>query len=148
MLEFELEPLREPLRVGSQQYVICGISTEDANKWRNAQLRATSMSGTPGQADFRITRAEGFADTEAELVSYCVYRPEVNGEVPLDKEGQPDRRHRVSIATVRAWPPHVTKAVFDRCVELNRLNEEMSEEALEKQIQSLQKLLEAKRRGN
>jgi hypothetical protein len=114
----EVCPAEVPVVIGSVRYVLREASEDAACKFRNALLRCTR----PGP-DGRPTTYDGVADTEPLLVSLCLYAADEGGRVRPDRDGRPDPRHLVPLATVRSWPARVVKALAAKAQEISGLGE-------------------------
>lgn len=104
----DVAPLTVPVTIGKDEYVLKEASGDAACRWRNAQLRAARM------VEGKITGVGDIADTEPLLVSLCLFT----------REGKP-----VPLATVRAWPNRVQKALFERAKAISHLNEDQQPQA-------------------
>jgi hypothetical protein len=114
----DVSPAEVPVVIGSARYVLREANEDAACKFRNALLRCTR----PGP-DGRPTTYDGVADTEPLLVSLCLYAADEGGRVRPDRDGRPDHRHLVPLATVRSWPARVVKALAAKVQEMSGLSE-------------------------
>lgn len=101
-----------PVKIAGEDYVLIEANGDVVYKYRNAVLKATRMSSTG-----KLQSVDGLADTEPLLVSLCMFK------VIQGMDGKP-KHHPVSLATVRAWPAHVCKALFDKAKAISRLDED------------------------
>lgn len=95
-----------PVRYQGRDYVLREASEGAAIKWRNAQMKAARFN-QHGQ----ITGAEGLADTEPLLVSYCLFETDTGNPVHFN--------------TICGWPAKMVKKLFQKAVEISDLHEDV-----------------------
>lgn len=140
VLDFDgLEPIEVPFKLFGRDYILREPSEDAAAKFRNANLKGLRMQ------DGKVSGAEGLADSQKLLLSQCLYYADKDGNLPLDKDGDPDPRFLVAVQRVGKWPARVAKPIFERAKELGKLAEDETEESLVKQIAKLQEQLARKR---
>lgn len=124
---------RIPVRVKGTDYILVSADTAAAVKYRDVSIKAMrfDMDGNPTQVD-------GGASADPTLVASCLYH---RGKTDTDLGPS------VSLATVMGFAPKVTEDMAERIKKISPgLETNVTVEALEKQIASLQKKLEAKRK--
>jgi len=117
----DITPIEESVHIGGADYVLCETSGDAAVRYDNARLACYEYQ------DGKLTRVHDLANLEPLLVSLCLFQAGV----------------QVPEATVRAWPSRVQRALYDRAREISGMND--PPQALEKQIETLQKQLEEAR---
>lgn len=131
VMKFDLEPHVEPVTIGGVDYFLKEASGDAACKWKNTIMKSTKIG-----PDGKPVGIDGLADSEPILVSLCL--------VEADKDGSPSKRH-VSVSTIRSWPARIQTALFEKAKEISGLNDEETEEVLEKRLQETEaKLLKLK----
>jgi hypothetical protein len=105
-----------PVTIAGVKYVLLEASEEASCKFRNALLRCTR----PGP-DGKPTSYDGVADTESLLVSLCLYAADDVGNVRTGRDGRPDPRHLVPLATLRSWPARVVRELARKAQEVSGL---------------------------
>jgi hypothetical protein len=138
----DVEPVCVPCRLAGKRFVLREANEDAVCKFRNAQIKCTNVGPDGNATHFK----EGMADTVPLLVSLCLYHADDNGNLRLDRNGNPDPRYLVSLATVRSWKDQVVKGLFKKVAEISDLKgekEETTEESLRKQKQEIDAKLNA-----
>lgn len=140
MVYDDIVPREVKVRIGPARYVLREGGGDVVAKFKNAQMRAARAS-TNG-----VVYMDGMADTESLLVSLCLYRADDEGNLRLNKKGDPDPAFLVSQEAVKKFTNKVISDLYERAKALAGLNEEEeTEEALERRLASLKRKLELKR---
>lgn len=132
-----VEPQQKPVRYQGKKYVLLEASESAHAAYQNV-VTAAARFGEDGQ----IQRAQGLADADPVLLAQCLYAADRDGRLPLDREGNADRRHLVPIHVIKGWPHRVTEPMVDWVCEVSGLRVRPTEQALEKQIAALTRQLE------
>lgn len=98
-----LSPTEIPVKINGVEYLLKEATGDAVCQYRNATIKSMKFSDQ-GKA----TGFDGVADSEPLLVSLCLFNSEGNN---------------VDIATVRKWPAHVMKALFNKAKEISDLAE-------------------------
>ena len=108
----DLEPRTHTFRIRGKEYVVRSAATGAAVKYRNACSRAAKWDGDPDSGKMKVVGFDGLADTEVLLVHLCTFEviKTATGEV---------RHGPVARGWVETLPPQVTKAMFDKIVEIS-----------------------------
>jgi hypothetical protein len=130
-----------PVRVGGKQYVLLEANGDAAFRWRNACAKAAKMSSG------KVVGVGDIADTEALLVSMCLYETDEKGMWRQMPDGSPDPKYQVPVQVIRSWPYRCIKPLFDWVRENSALEEKATREALMEQRDKIDDLLEALRNG-
>jgi hypothetical protein len=136
MVYEDIEPTLIPVRLAGKRFVLREASEDAVCKFRNAQIKCTNVGPDGSATHFK----EGMADTVPLLVSLCLYYADEGGNLRLDRNGNPDPRYLVSLATVRSWKDQVVKGLFKKIAEISDLKgekEEGTEESLRKQREEI-----------
>lgn len=132
-LSFDIDILEIPITLnskkGKKEYVLCEASEPAAARYQNAQMKATKMIESADGS--RIGTIDGISDTEALLVSLCLF--EVTGE---------GGRKTVDLITIKNLPHRVCKQLFQKAEEISGLASEETKEQITSKIKALQKKLE------
>ncbi len=138
----DLERIEVPVKYGGKKYLLRECPEFGAVKMRAAAARSTrtDANGKPVDPD----GGGGFA---ALLVSFCLCETVGEGDQLAVKQGEDGRAVTVPLATIDGWPSHIVATLFDKARVISQLVPD-SEEALLKQIASLQEQLEAVRAKN
>jgi hypothetical protein len=125
-LVFEsLEPIEIPVKIASKDYVLREAGEAFASKYQNALMRSTKVvEGTDGNKSATV---EGISDTEALLVSLCLF-----------EVGQNNSKVSVNVNTIRTWPHRVVKPLFQKAEEISGLGANETEEILRKRLKDTQ----------
>jgi hypothetical protein len=126
-----------PVRVGAKRYVLLEATGDAAFRWRNACAKAAKMSGG------KVTGVGDIADTEALLVSYCLYEVDEQGRWRAMTDGTPDPHYQVNVQVIRAWPYRCIKPLFDWVRQNSALEERETKESLLEKRRELEEQLEA-----
>lgn len=129
---FDLAPVEIPVKIGSQHFVLLEADGDAVNKWRNANAKAAKVSaGADGKV--KILGFENLAESESILIAGCLYYARVPKEdgftVKRDNEGFPDKTQLVPIQRIKGWPARISKALYDRILEISDLRGEVKPEA-------------------
>jgi len=109
-----------PVTIAGKKYVLREADGNAAIAFRNAQLQYMHFS-----EDGKPQSMQGMAATETLLVSLCL----------VDEAGA-----NVPEQVIRKWPNRIQKTLYERAREISELDDD-TEEALEKQMQNLQRRL-------
>lgn len=142
-LDFDSDGLsltKIPVRYQGKDYLLVEALGDAVATWRNAQLRGTTMQQI-GDSDTRTIALGGMADSEPLLVHLCLFTPDKDGNLILDKEGNVVLQRRVSLHIVKNWPNRILSRLFEKAKEISGLDQTETAEALEKQIAALQSRL-------
>ncbi len=126
----DLTPAVVPVRLGGEDYVLREASGAVAVMYRNKQLAATRIK------DGKFDGVGNAADAEPYLVSLCLFKL-VDGV-----------EHAVRESTVRAWRQSVQTVLFERVKRISGMDEEETEESLERQLGEVQRKLDRVRQGD
>lgn len=134
-----------PVQIGDRWWIVHEADPDSADRFRAANLRTASL--TFNEDDTKTMRGlEGLAKSESVLIRANVYEVEgKDGKLRMDGD-DPDKKHLVDDATYKRWPTRLRRWLFDTIKEISDLDENDTEESLERQIARLQKRL-AKLRG-
>lgn len=123
-----LVPVELPVKYDGKTLTLKEASGDASIKYRNAMMKATKI-GDNG----KVSGMEALADTEALLVSLCLF----DGTKP------------VSLAFVRAMPTRVMKALYEKVKKISAISEsdDESEGALLTLLAKTQKKLDTLRKG-
>lgn len=138
----DIAPVEIPVRVGNARLILREASGDAAARYRNAVLKATRLN-----ADGKPSFVDGLADTEALLISRCLYYADDNGNLRLTPAGTPDPRYLVALETIRNWPYRVQEALFDKAREISGLDRRESADDIAKRMERDQQRLDALRNG-
>lgn len=132
-----LEPKEEKVRHRGIIYILREASEKAAVEWKNSHLRSARV------VDGKISSFGNMADGEPLLVSLCLYKADKNGQLPLDRNNNPDNASRVSVQTLLEWPSKVVARLFKRAKEMSDLEEQETQQVLEQRYQDTCKKLAA-----
>ena len=136
----DLEPARVPVRYKGRQLVMVEATADAAAKYRNAQMKATKLQ------DGKPVGIDGFADADPILLSACLF--EVKAGDPLSPTAE---LGPVGTGFVRGMPHRIAKPLLMKLKHISGLNDDESEESLERQRKDVEgrlaKLREAKAAG-
>ena len=138
----DITPTEIPVTVGKKHYILLEAMGDVSCKWENAKARCAKVS-----QDGKTVAIDGLADTTPYLLSLCLYLANPQGKIDLLADGTPDPKTLVPLKTIRSWPFKITKALYNKLVEISELNEKETVEALETRITDTQKRLESLRSG-
>lgn len=134
-----LEPIEVPVKMpikdvktgvtNVRDYVLREASKGNADRYRNAMARAMKVVGG------MLASVEGMPDTEALLISYCLF------EVAYDKEGRRTKLLPVPIETIKSWKNSVGTTLFKIAQKISGLGPKNSEADIVKAIEDLQEQL-------
>ena len=110
-MQFSLDVIEIPIKVGDKDYVLREASGDAAAKWRNAMFAGAKL-GANGKPE----SVHNMADTEPLLVSLCLFDAENNKPV--------------SLQTVRSWPSRIITPLFNKAVEISDLGEDDESEVV------------------
>lgn len=107
--------------IGGNDYVLVEASGAAAKAYKDACTSAARM------VDGKVVGVKGLGLAEPTLVSQCLY--EVRG----------DKRYKVTIETVLAWPSRIQERLFDDAQRISKLNKKKTKEQIDEAIADLQK---------
>src|SRR5262249_48389219 len=133
-MEFDsVIPVEVPVRIGDERFVLREASEDAAVRWRNACARCARM------VDGKVVAVGDIADTEPQLLSWCLYEGET---IRLLPDGSPDPKHLVSAQRIRRWPARVVKALYDEARRISGLDERDTRKTLLDRIAKLKEQLD------
>jgi len=117
-----------PVRFQGKRYVLREASEEATIKYRATQFRDAKL--VDGKVSANMERMQELGSL---LVSMCLF----------DEADKP-----VSLQTIRGWPRRVVEPLHQRALQISKLDDNATAEALEKQLASTQERLDALRNIN
>lgn len=134
-----LEPIEVPVKIpmrnkatGSMElrdHVLREASKGNADLYRNAMARAMKVVGG------MLASVEGMPDTEALLISFCLF------EVVYDKEGRRTKLLPVDIKVIKGWKNSIGTKLFKVAQKISGLGPKNSEADIVQAIADLQEQL-------
>lgn len=137
-----LELIQKKLTLAGQAHVMVEASEAVAVRFNSARGKATRM--VKGE----VVGVEGAGELQPLLVSLCLYRATKEGELPRNKDGEPDPRFLVPERTVRGLPSRIVKKMFKWIRETSDLDEVENKEVLEQRLKETQEKLAAFSNGH
>lgn len=120
-----LEPISFPVKIAGIDYILNEASESAACRYRDAQLKGVNV--TESLDGNKKAAVDKMADTEALLVSLCLFQVTENGgtkSVPLE--------------TIRSWPHRIVHPIFLKAEEISNLKKVQTKDEIKKQIKELQ----------
>jgi len=96
-----------PVKIAGKEYVLKEASGDVAVTYRDALLACTTLGD-----NFKPSKIEGMASTEALLVSLCLFQVGVEG-----------KQTPVSETVIRSWPNKIIKPLYNKAKEISELDE-------------------------
>jgi len=123
VISFDLTPIEIPYKIGDKEYVLQEAMSDAAVKWRNASIACTKYGADGNPQGF-----SKLGDLEPLLVSLCLFEVEDGSGI----------RKPMQESQVRKWPHRIITSLFDKAKKISKLDADVSEEDIEKQIAELQ----------
>lgn len=120
----DIAPVEIPVKLKGKDYVLREASESGAAKYKNAQLKAMKQSESADGN--KTTNIDGMAETEALLVSICLFEKTDTGEKNVD------------IAFIRTLVHRVVEPIFNKAEEISGLKKKKTKEELIKTIKESQ----------
>lgn len=138
----DLEPVSRSVKYKEKQYVLREASADAAAKYRNQGLRGARFS------EGKMVGMGDVADLQPYLVSLCLWElvgaaKEDSAEtVSAAREKNGTVEKPVDLKVIRTWPERMVKEMFNWVKDVSMLDEEETEEVLNKRLQDTQKKLD------
>jgi hypothetical protein len=128
------------------RYVLREASGSAAIKWRSCQMKGLTLDKATNQMTFGQS---GIAESEAVLLSECLYHADKQGKVKTLNNGDYDPRQLVSQKLIQSWPNRIMKRMYDELMRISPSLKEAEETvgSLDKQIAELHAKREALMNG-
>ncbi len=137
-LDFDaLTPTVVQVKYGGKIYILREADGDAEMAWRDAGMSAAKL-GPEGHPE----RLTGLAQTDVTLLQKCLYHANAAGEMPTDKDGKPDKTKLVAPQTIRGFQHRVMQDLYDKLIEISRMQKKETVEELEKQKAKLQKKID------
>lgn len=120
----DIAPIEVSVTIKGKSYILREASEAASSRYKNAQFKAMKLAeGIDGS---KTSSIDGMAETEALLVSLCLFEKTETGEktVPLEE--------------IKRLPHKVVEPIFKCAEEISGLQNKESEEALVKQLKEIQ----------
>lgn len=122
-MEYEdLAPVRVPVRIGSERYVLMDASADAEAKWRNFQIRCTKIR------DNQLSGLDGIADSKIQLIHLCLAYANPDGSARMIRVSQGGGKAEevpdlVPLSVIRRFPSRIADDLFERAKKISRLDE-------------------------
>jgi hypothetical protein len=118
-------------------YVLREASGDAAIAWRSCQMKGLTLDKTSNQMTFGNS---GIAESEAVLLSKCLYSADKQFRVKTLNNGDYDPKALVPLRQILGWPNRVMKRMYDKLMEISPDLKDHPEtvEQIDKQIAELQ----------
>jgi hypothetical protein len=121
----DITPIEVPVTINKKSYVLREANEAGAARYKNAQFKAMKLAeGIDGS---KTSSIDGMAETEALLVSVCLFEKTENGG-----------EKNVPIEEIKRLPHRVIEPLFKRAEEISGLQNKESKEDLVKKIKECQ----------
>lgn len=121
----DIAPVEIPVRVGSRSYILREASEAAASQYKNAQLKAMKLAESADGS--KHSSIDGMAETEALLVSLCLFEKTENGG-----------ERTVPILEIKKLPHRIIKPLFEKAEAISGLQNKETKEEIVKKIKELQ----------
>jgi hypothetical protein len=128
----DITPQSIPVRIGGKSYVLKEATGEAACRYKNEIMRCGRLG-----ADGKPNQVIGLADTEAFLVSLCLF--EVDGE---------GKEKHVPVSLIKSWKSSVLDKLYKTCREMSGMDNDEKEDELVKQKAEIESKLTRLKEAN
>lgn len=130
-----LEPVTIPVRFNKKRYLLCEASEGAYCVYQSAVFKSLKMEGGKPVA------AEGISETDALLISQCLYEVGPDDTLRLTPNSEPDPKYLVPLTTVKRWPRRITKDLYKQLRRISGMDEKRSTAEVQKELARLQQEL-------
>ncbi len=117
-------PIEAPFRISGKRYLVKSAPAAAAAMWQNFLVGKATFDPETGQP----TKFAGAMEAQHFLLSMCMVEAET--QIP------------VTIVTIKQWPNKIVQPLCDKLFEISELSTPETEQALTKQLETIEKKLD------